>query len=388
MKIIRDCPNKPVANRHSQCVVKKLKIQTITPIMGAGAISLSPDRNTYVRGGTIRGLLRYWWRSTQFNKTLEELTKAENELFGQASSPGQLVVTIRNMQQSGSNDSNIELPQYVSFPIPKGQDHAQVCTSCSFTLILEYPEKYEDQIDNAVWAWANFGGIGMRTRRGAGALRIEGYTPSTPSELKGKLVKICGEDLTQPEWSLLSSRLWWGRTTTRPREAWDEGLRKLAQFRQYPHGRPERRKRSLWPEADSLRRITGISVPEHKTSITGDNDAFPRAELGLPLIVKFKDRGEPSETSIYPIEGGRRPSPIIIKPLALQSGDCVPIVLIMSAPPLKGIRLNRDGKTYGPEHLRGDLVKGYDRSPLRKFNANNAIDAYEIMLKKERWVNR
>jgi CRISPR-associated protein Cmr1 len=45
------------------------------------------------------------------------------------------------------------------------------CTSeVSFELKLIYPQSLSADVEAAVWAWVNFGGVGARTRRGCGAL--------------------------------------------------------------------------------------------------------------------------------------------------------------------------------------------------------------------------
>lgn len=385
MRKIPNCPARPAIRRRPGWVRKELRLETITPMLGAGTKPLHLDRQSYVRGGTIRGLLRYWWRACQFDVDFTELIQRETELFGAASTPGRLSITLGEIEAKRIRNGT-RFPNYVRFPFmgPGGADIQSQSIMVTFTLRLEYPAEYEPQLDNALWAWANFGGIGMRTRRGAGALLVREYAPADCDALDERLRTLCGNHhQRERSWSVLSSRLRCGPKATDAMAAWGAALEKLSRFRQIPIGRPRMLSRSRWPEADSIRRITRRAAARHRESITGSNNAFPRAELGLPLIIRFKDRGEPGPVTLVPVEGGRRPSPVILRPLQLQDGSVVPMALIMNTPPLKGVRLDPLGKSYGGKHLRGHGVRGYLDSPLDRYGKDNAVDAFEEMLGRE-----
>lgn len=354
-------------------------------MLGGGTRPLHLDGRSYVRGGTIRGLLRYWWRACQFDVDFTELTERETELFGAASTPGRLSIALGQIEASPV-PRGTRFPNYVRFPFmgPGVPDIQKQSAMVTFTLRLEYPAEYEQPLDNALWAWANFGGIGMRTRRGAGALFVREYAPADSGALAACLTNLCGNHhQRERSWSVLSARLFCGPQATDAIAAWEAALEKMSRFRQIEIGRPRVKSRSRWPEADSMRRITGRAAPDHGNSITGDNNAFPRAELGLPLIIRFKDRGEPFPVTLTPTEGGRRPSPIILRPLQLQGGNVVPMALIMDTPPLEGVRLDPIGRSFGRTYLRGNQVRGYPYSPLDRFDSGNAIDAFEQMLRRE-----
>lgn len=394
MKNIPDCPRKPLAPKSLTRITKTTKVETITPIIGAGVEALTIDTESYIRGSTIRGLLRFWWRACNFQATsLKELYKAEVELFGAASTAGDLSLKVSNVEtRMLSGDFFRNIPDYVNFPYRGNKSKIPSITVHSFLLTLKYSEKYSDEIDNTLWAWANFGGVGMRTRRGAGAIYIEECAPKNIAEINEKLKKIIKEDIIHRPWSLLSTRFTYGQANNFADRPWFDALSPLKEFRQ---GRVGRRyegrdpKRSYWPEADSIRRITGNSSPKHKNSTTGNHNAFPRAELGLPLIIKFKDKysGEPSPVEIAPSEGERWPSPLILKPIALQGGKgFMPILMIMNSPKLSGIRLKGKNckQEFGDKNMRGSLVKTYETSPLVKYGYDNSIDTFEAYV-GERW---
>jgi hypothetical protein len=100
-------------------------------------------------------------------------------------------------------------------------------------------------------------------------------------------------------------------------------------------------------------------------------DAFPRAELGLPLIFHFKKTkdGEPPDTTlnpIYPNEDGKRmermASPIILRPLGLENGNVVPMIVRLVAPIPAGLELDFTEKLDFAEKQRRDLAaKGTGR---------------------------
>ncbi|NLN18412.1 MAG: type III-B CRISPR module RAMP protein Cmr1 [Firmicutes bacterium] len=393
MRNIPECPPRPEVNQRADWVRKELRIETITPMLGGGVTPLQLDRHSYVRGGTIRGLLRYWWRACQIHSDFQQLYEREKEIFGAASSPGRLTITVGEVEAERFSENDRDFPDAVRFPfMGRGVPRiAEQSARVEFALRLEYPVKYRRDIEDALWAWANFGGIGMRTRRGAGALFIREYAPESPRKLRERLTELWGNG---PQgcrsWSLLTPRLFWDTRNQRRQanETWKQALNSLFRFRQVPHGRRDNESRSRWPEADSIRRITNRAHRRHRQSITGDNDAFPRAELGLPLIIRFKDNDEPRAVTISPLttnpyEGSRRPSPVILRPLKVEDGQIYPMALIMCTPPLRGVRLGPDGPPFGEEHVRGVLVRSYANSPLDKFRADSALEAFENMLRRE-----
>ena len=50
----------------------------------------------------------------------------------------------------------------------------------AFDLVLKYPREMEIEVEAAVWAWVNFGGLGARTRRGCGTLFSSRLAPTDP----------------------------------------------------------------------------------------------------------------------------------------------------------------------------------------------------------------
>ncbi len=61
---------------------------------------------------------------------------------------------------------------------------ANFIETASFTLRLRYPEELSEDVEAAVWAWVNFGGLGARTRRGCGVLLCKEIAPKNASDLE------------------------------------------------------------------------------------------------------------------------------------------------------------------------------------------------------------
>ncbi|MCI5142143.1 MAG: type III-B CRISPR module RAMP protein Cmr1, partial [Candidatus Electrothrix sp. ATG1] len=179
-----------------------------------------------------------------------------------------------------------------------------------FNLLLSAPEKYLEEIRQALRWWITFGGIGARTRRGCGSIHC--LTPeldpiSVPeAEAAGCELKFQG--------NLKGDALF----------TWKKAVNCLHKFRQGGNiGRKGRFGRSKWPEPDSIREIADTYLREYRNGrlITHEPEheakrAFPRAAFGLPIIFKFKNdhRGEPPQSELTPVNGERLSSPLILTP--------------------------------------------------------------------------
>ena len=108
------------------------------------------------------------------------------------------------------------------------------------------------------------------------------------------------------------------------------------------------------------------------TSVTTSAMAFPRAELGLPIVFHFK-RGpdSPNDAELYPDGNSQRlASPVILKALAVGDGTkAVPMLLRLLTPPLQGARLKASGvpvpPVIGTQEIRRPDLATYNNSPLK-----------------------
>ena len=187
------------------------------------------------------------------------------------------------------------------------------------------------------------------------------------------------------------------RTVEQPADAipvWDWLIGRFRHFRQGEGlGRNPRQQgsnrpgRSHYSEPETIRRVTGRRIARHARLPRIPDDAFPRAELGLPIVFHFQDEqhGEPPDTVLYPdndSEGKKRErmaSPLVLKPLALQSGKTVPLILRLQTPALTGVDLRRGDTSLSlpPKTvIRDPRLAGYQNSPLAGSPNGSAIEAF------------
>jgi len=194
---------------HPGFETKSYDIQVITPIFGGGTEAAVNDPVTLIRPSSIRGHLRFWWRATRGANcaTVEELRQRENEIWGSTDSPSRVCISVTveekddpfecasykwdksmhrgeggyRLKWSAPFDArNSSLP-YVLFSFQgrspdsdEPKDPSKMVKSARFKLTLyissDNSKDIKKDVEAAVWAWVNFGGIGARSRRGCGAL--------------------------------------------------------------------------------------------------------------------------------------------------------------------------------------------------------------------------
>lgn len=343
-----------------ELVTQVREYKLITPLYGGGVDPSKADPITLIRGTSIRGNLRFWWRACRAGefKTPQEMKEKEDEIWGTAnidkktnsskvqtdekpSSPKVQIVVRVNFE--GKQDYAVLSKQklsYIAFPLRTQDDKNKILfTGIEFVLSITFPKEFTLDVEAALWAWEAFGGIGARTRRGFGAICLKSLNPLNSSlspeqflknNLKKYVVKseIWPKDV--PHLSLNSDSLKISREFSTTQEAWENLIDKLKEFRQQrnPGPRNNNQGRSKWPEPDEIRRLANQHKFEHKPE--HPVHSFPRAAFGLPIIFKFKDdrNGDPRETTLSLMESDRLASPLILKPF-LYNGKTVGLAIIL-----------------------------------------------------------
>ncbi len=351
------------------------EVRTITPIFGGGVEAGEPDKEMPIRASAIRGQLRYWWRFLASHRKGETITdhnqlfEQEREIWGGMGEKNKdyaskIKIKVSNItsrtikpcyeyRPNGINDKGKpkyleqflhDIPPYALFlgkgkkpcdrsnPLQPGEKESDVIlANLKFKLdissmdLAKIKEQHWKSVLQAVRWWANFGGLGARTRRGAGSIAIDNIEilKARDVEAFGCKLAIMGE-------------------TTQASKAWNKSIGKLQSFRQGEGlGRgsasdpdaPKKLGRSYWPEADSIRLITdknakGKHIPINKSG------TFPRAAFGLPIIFDFNVKpevGEPPKTELTPAGENRErmASPLIIKAQYIGNGQFLPIALLL-----------------------------------------------------------
>jgi CRISPR-associated protein Cmr1 len=240
---------------------------------------------------------------------------------------------------------------YAAFPLQPSEEEARnkvtikaVCIGVAFLLKLEFLAKDRDDVEAALWAWETFGGIGGRTRRGFGALRLAGVdgqkVPAPAADkINGEISGLLEKYVVTGEWPggvphLKRDPQSFMLTAPKPGalSAWQDLIEHYKNFRQARRAGGERPGRSYWPEPDEVRRLTGRSDPQHRQQVS-EVKKFPRASFGLPIIFHFKDRDDPPPTNtLKGPKHDRLASPLLLRPLAIAGGHTVGLALILDAP--------------------------------------------------------
>lgn len=320
-----------------------LECELVTPMYGGGVEAATIDLKMPIRVSAIKGQLRFWWRLLAKHKWKLGNTKAiQNAEFalwggmgdddgGRASQVFLKVIQpklthhdlIEYTEYLDANPNNKKL-SYVLFPASNAEDKVanpqkllspekvKFQMSFAFSSSLKQDQNVIAQVVETLQWWANFGGIGARTRKGLGAIHISESVD----------YPIIGQPLTETEIKAANCVISLKGKSTNGLAQLYAGIQKLSDFRQKAEvGRnkgqaPKPAGRSRWPEPDALRRIQRTHqenhVPEHKAG-----NIFPRALFGLPIIFHFVGRGEPKDSQLTPLQGDRLASPLFIRPFYL-----------------------------------------------------------------------
>lgn len=409
---------------------KTYTIRVITPIFGGGVLPGENDLGMVIRPSSIRGHLRFWWRATKGAKfdNAELLSVREGEIWGTPDSPSPATIQISQpnngeLGQRKASDNygfqNKYGPEsYVLFPARESK--SSICKEgFSFQLKTNWlkherlqhlrdlenaalrkekkppkAEKIEDigpEIEAAIWAWTNFGGIGSRTRRGCGALSCKETAPKD----RGSIGKWYEDHLKgfgkwkQRAWPTLPPKILIGPSIGKPVDEWPKAVEIMRSFRQGvgigrnpgSSGTSKMPGRSLWPEPETIREISKKRMLKHQRLINIPIDSFPRAELGLPIVFHFKDPLDPPESELCPVEGMRMASPIILRPIAFEDGRSgVPLILRFNTEPLNQVELKVKGRVIdsaGPKGIRDPKLSTYRSSPMAGRSTNgSALEAF------------
>ncbi len=346
----------------------------LTPLLGGGVQAGRVDPLMPIRVAGIRGQLRFWWRISRADQDApsSEVFQCERRIWGgigdtePTASQVRIRVSAEAVQRSALRSEG-DIPggamKYAFGPgvidgvtwLPAGY---------GFNLQLTYPETLADDVQTALRWWASFGGIGARTRRGLGAVSVNGIEPIDDQAVRGR-----GGQLHCRNQSFDSAE-----------RAWTDAVTKLHQFRQGPEiGRrparaenPRRPARSFWPEPDQLRRFSGRNDNGNHRPVHEAGNVFPRAAFGMPIQFEFHKSSEPDTRDLLPdrLDGEHRParrmaSPLILRPYHDADRWRAGALLLpgwrdaMTTP----LRFNRDEET--PEHWPGDET-AEDRSERQR----------------------
>ncbi len=300
-----------------------VKCTLTTPMYGGGVSPGKVDCDLPIRPGAVRGQLRFWWRLLNgAGRDPRDVFAAESALWGGISTTGPRASRVAlhvggdSVGSAGMVKAKNRLFPAYAFILDRDDDPALLGDGYEFTLTLRFAAELTDaqreQVIAALRWWACFGGIGARTRRGLGTVKVTSndveLKPVACEEVKSRGGRMV---LCAPRKSAI--------------EAWKDALEALKNFRQGEdlgrnRGGGQRPGRSRWPEPDAIRRLTGDHAPGHEPKPAVDG-LYPRAAFGLPIVFQFKDKnqGDPKGPkgkglTLDPTGRDRMASPLILRP--------------------------------------------------------------------------
>ncbi|WP_267879057.1 type III-B CRISPR module RAMP protein Cmr1 [Paenibacillus popilliae] len=422
-------------------IEKSYEISVVTPMFGGSSAAGEVDKEAPIRSASIRGHLRFWWRATRGAAFVDaaKLREAEIAIFGDTEHPSKVKIWVESMDDSEQKENQrlnkkeqFSAPKYayVLFPFGRNKQFDKAVYPYKFKLFVRYDaldqtelSLLKQEVNAALWAWINFGGVGARTRRGCGTLFCQQFSPCLHKVRTGDdLKRWFKTSLNDYKLDLLpagASRDWptlSGTIEPLPSHrtdnnvAWAEVVSVYRAFRRRANkGRKERIDRngkvykvpgrSRWPEADSIRRLTGMAEPDHTEPLTlpfnGNDIAFPCAQFGLPIITEFQNeeyrRSDPNErepykTQLVPQGKERLASPIIMKTIAVSNDKGFGGYVVLLQPKLKSLNLIIDNNLKSEhveevkERLSEHSIEEQHIYPRFKINGKTTTSAIEAFL--------
>lgn len=305
----------------------------VTPMYGGGVEAGKVDEKMPIRASSIRGQLRFWWRIACGYKYENDLFAQETAIWGGIGDNGatasQVEIRVRPFNISPSLRKTVDefkrqsaigikyVLGSINGPSAKLPSILPNVKNISFDIDVYSSEEAKPDVEIALRWWASFGGVGAKTRRGFGAVKIEGIE-SIPlatfdSEQTSKGCKL--EFIKKQQYDTAQ-------------EAWEVALKQLYNYRQglgigrnYKMGEDAKGKpiriptRTYWPDADQVRHLTGKNDNKRHMPEFEKNLIFPRAAFGMPIKFQFPGKNnDPDDMTLQPIDSERMASPLILRP--------------------------------------------------------------------------
>ena len=376
---MRRSKNTPAVMNTRVSRFSEYEVELLTMQFGGGYEAAEVETSRWLRSTGVRGAIRFWWRALQAAKVAnaKELRDREDAIFGAAwasdrdAGAGRVRVAIEQKGETSLRNApgQAEVTNGAYFPATTGRTARLLAPGAKAILSVWVCPGAEDgsgrtpltdekwsEVCQAVQAYLLFGGSGSRTRCTAGALVAKATSgtprlPETREELISFMSRVDKGDTKLDVFALGRHELYVGAGFTSAGRAQENILEVWQELRQW-RDKPGKRwmQRTQWPEPDAIRWLektharweSGIQhAPEER-----NRGLAPRAHLGLPMQVKFKDtkvgdvdrapqkaaRGrlqapDPSKMTLVPEGNERYASPIITTVLELD-GQYKPVVLI------------------------------------------------------------
>ncbi len=185
-------------------MLKRLECQLelLTPAFLGGHEPRKLDEITPVRAHSVRGQLRWWFRTAAATliwpandtpqareQAIAELRRIESEIFGDTKRISNLVVLPPEVDRNrcrvypAPDAKSAPGLRYLGYGLFEGNSPPEAIAPGTFTLTLGLRSERKsvpELLGATLWLWTTLGGLGARSRRGFGSLRLS----KAPAELE------------------------------------------------------------------------------------------------------------------------------------------------------------------------------------------------------------
>ncbi|GBD02182.1 hypothetical protein HRbin18_01918 [bacterium HR18] len=320
-----------------------LMLETVTPLFLAGADQGKPE----LRAASMRGALRFWLRALLGgclgDRDLSNLRQRENAVFGSTDQgASSVVIRLWDRDTKHIHPNLVEGVSYLFFAAKKRkaiEGHFRLTLSTRPGVQADVAKKAFEQAYAALWLLTHLGGLGLRSRRGAGSLQVvgqvQGDVPSDLPELPMR-AKTPAELQSELAIGLQQLRKWIGSSANvaspsafdvlHPNTcdiwvvdqtfiSWNAALDRLGQAMQSFRNRRQ-------PDYQNVKNVVGGSTRRLPT--------VERAAFGLPIVFYYRSLGGRWGT----LEGethDRRASPLFIRVVRLADKKYTVVMTLFKA---------------------------------------------------------
>ncbi len=285
-------------------------LECVTPIFMRGANQGKAE----IRASSIKGLMRWWFRAlagSYFGDDIEGLRWVENEIFGSTGSKSKIAVEVEAPEPVRFNFNDFKRLTYLWFSVklakPRINYYYPVGTKFNVTLKSHDARAFKISLIS-LWALICLGGLGFRSRRGAGSVK---FVDGDFNELKELGITCSFSSNREMSDSVNSAINAIGETLNRK-------VRKMRP-QAYPILSPETACIALWDPGtgnpmQALERFQGRYMKFRKNEDKKNKNKISKKDrivFGLPVRLRGRDTEDIVEL-LPKLSESRRSSPMLI----------------------------------------------------------------------------
>lgn len=333
-----------VDNEHHSCGSRAtFDVEFVTPCFLGGAAAGSAEW----RAASIRGQLRWWYRAVSANRcqsNMSKLRELETSVWGSSDRRSSVIVRTSRLPPSsvehkavsfqshreGSGKESISGQAYLGYgPVVYAKEGKQFQNSRSFIQpqtradfsLIRTHGSFSEEERQALNCWACFGGIGARSRRGWGSLKVTTSEGSFKLQSIDELITTLKKTLNVTLGSMDSSRF-----ANFPAFTAISGATRLFRWKEPFPQSWEAAMHAVGKSLITFRRRYGLSSDrDYAWAYNPGNRAHIPDRVGFGLPLPFS-----KDLRLAPEVHDRRASPLFIH-IAKHAGGFQPVLLYMPA---------------------------------------------------------